>query len=389
MSSNNSKPGPWAHEPHDLPPPPGEPMRTAHLRFRLEPFAVIHPNLDEEWLVKKLFPARGVAAIFGKPGSLKSFIALDLALHVALGWSWAGRAVRQGPAIYVASEGAPGLRKRIGGAKVAKSPLPADVPFYLVETPPNLGTGEADREALIEAITSQGVRPGVLVLDTLAQSLGGADENGAGMTQFVANATGLAAHFKCLVIAIHHAALADGNRMRGHSSLLGAVDAAMLCEKADDALEARLTLQKSKDDASGEQLVARLSTIDLGLDSDHDPVTTLVVNIIEGAAPMTPKAPRRVPRNERLLMMVLDEAISDEGEDIRPFQDGGTVHAVSEDVLRSRYYARLAEEAGPDEDAARLAERQRKAFSRSITPSLKAQAIIAGIHSGRRFLWPG
>jgi len=387
MAYDTFEPGTWGHEPDDMPLPIGEPMRPAQQRFRLEPFDRIGFTLAEEWAVKKLFPAKGVAAIYGKPGSLKSFIAADMALHIALGWRWAVRRVNQGAAVYIAAEGAGGLRKRLGGFKVAKGPLPDDAPFYLVETAPNLGTGEADRHALIEAITLQGVAPGVVILDTLAQSLGGADENGSGMTQFVANATALAAHFGCLVVVVHHSGLADSNRMRGHSSLLGAVDAAMLCEKQEGALEARLTLQKSKDDVSNVQLLARLSSVELGHDNDGDPVTTLVVDTIEDAEPVNRVAARVIPRGERLLMAVIEEAIAEAGQNIPASPDGPNVRAVSEDALRKRYYARLAEEADPDEDAGKLAERQRKTFNRALAPAIKAQAIFAREYSGRRFLW--
>ena len=386
MAYDNFEPGPW-DEPGDLPPPIGEPMRPAQQRFRLEPFASIQPNLSEAWRVKKLFPAKGVAAVFGKPGSLKSFIALDMSLHIALGSPWAGRRVTQAPAVYIAAEGAGGFRKRIGGAKVAKGPFPDDLPFFMIETAPNLGTGETDRLALIDAITAQGVAPGVVVLDTLAQSLGGADENAGGMVRFVGNATAIAAHFGCLVVVVHHSGLADGNRMRGHSSLLGAVDAAVLCEKQEGALEARLTLQKSKDDASGGQLLARLSRVELGVDSDGEAVATLVVDTIEDTEPVSKVATRSIPRGEKLLMAVIEEAIGEAGQHIPASPDGPNVRAVSEDALRRRFYARLAEQADPDEDAGKLAARQRKAFKRALTPAIKAQAIIAREYSERRFLW--
>jgi RecA-family ATPase len=53
-----------------------------------------------------------VAAIYGASGSVKTFILLDLLLHIALGWPWAGRRVVQAPTIYIAAEGAAGLHKR-------------------------------------------------------------------------------------------------------------------------------------------------------------------------------------------------------------------------------------------------------------------------------------
>src|SRR5690606_4541889 len=51
--------------------------------------------------------------IAGEYGAGKSFIMIDVALHVALGAEWLGRKVEQGSVVYMASEGAKGLQKRI------------------------------------------------------------------------------------------------------------------------------------------------------------------------------------------------------------------------------------------------------------------------------------
>ena len=77
-------------------------------KFQLTPFNDIKFETAEEWLVKKLLPRKGVAAIYGASGSVKTFVLLDLLLHVALGWPWAGRRVVQAPTIYIAAEGAAG-----------------------------------------------------------------------------------------------------------------------------------------------------------------------------------------------------------------------------------------------------------------------------------------
>jgi RecA-family ATPase len=102
----------------------------------------------------------------------------------------------------------------------------------------------------MSAIEAAGLSPGVIVLDTLAQTLGSSDEDGAGMTAFLANAGKLAQRFDCLVLIVHHVGLGDDKRMRGHSSLGGGVDAAILCERHEGALEATLTIVKLKDEAS-------------------------------------------------------------------------------------------------------------------------------------------
>ena len=75
-------------------------------KFKLVPFEDIRFVASEEWLIKKLVPQQGVAVLFGLPKAFKSFVAMDLALHVALGWDWAGRATTQGDVVYIAAENA-------------------------------------------------------------------------------------------------------------------------------------------------------------------------------------------------------------------------------------------------------------------------------------------
>ena len=88
----------------------------------------------------------------------------------------------------------------------------------------------------------------MIVIDTLAQTLGGGEENNTGMVNFVANATALAAHFKACVIAVHHVPLGDDERMRGHTSLHGGADAQLLTERKSDELTTTLMLKKLKDE---------------------------------------------------------------------------------------------------------------------------------------------
>jgi hypothetical protein len=55
--------------------------------------------------------------------------------------------------------------------------------------------------------------------------------------------------------------------------------------------------------------------------------------------------------------------------------------------VRFRYYARIAEQAAPDDIPEQIAERQRKGFNRAVKAALDAKDIIARSEDGRRFLW--
>jgi hypothetical protein len=334
-------------------------------------------------------PRRGVAVIYGKPASFKSFLASHIGLCCALGWAWAARCAFKAPVVYIAAEGASGHRKRKAAYVKAHPDLPADVDFALVSEAPNLGAESGDLPALIDAIKRANYSPGLIVLDTLAQTLGSGDENGAGMTAFLTNAGKLAEHFQCLVLIVHHVGHADDKRMRGHSSLGGGVDAQILCERQEGALEAVLTVVKLKDEASDVRFTARLSRVVLGHDQDGDEISTLIVDGVDEAQ----KAPRvlaakSIPPQQRLLMAVVVDAIDEAGETFSPFGgDGPRVHGVADSLVRARYYSRIAEQADPDEDRKKLAERQRKAFNNAVRDAIKAERLFARERDGRRFIW--
>ena len=175
------------------------------------------------------------------------------------------------------------------------------MPFYLVETAPDLGTEKNDLDALIASVESVGVAPRLIIIDTLAQTLNGGEENNTGMVHFVANATALAIHFKCCVIAVHHVPLADDKRLRGHTSLHGGADALLLTERNGGDLTTTLSLEKLKDEEDGFKLIARLDRIVIGQDDDGDDVSTLVVSRIENAQKEAAKgkASGSVPRSRR------------------------------------------------------------------------------------------
>ena len=82
-------------------------------RFKLEDWNDIGFSFDDEWRVKHVLPMRGVALLYGKSQGFKSFVALHLMLSIANGLTWAGKRVEQGKVVYIAAEGAAGMRKRI------------------------------------------------------------------------------------------------------------------------------------------------------------------------------------------------------------------------------------------------------------------------------------
>jgi hypothetical protein len=308
---------------------------------------------------------------------------------------WAGRgpagASLRAAVVYIAAEGAGGLRKRKAGYVEAWSDLPSDVDFALVSAAPNLGTDPGDVAALVAAVESAGIKPVMIVVDTVAKTIGAADENGTGMTAFVGNAGALAQHFDCLVMAVHHVGLGEDaqKRMRGHSSLHGALDAQILCDRREGENSTTLTLQKLKDDVSDVKLSAHLTRVVVGLDEDGEEATTLIVDeVAETDAPAAEQRARTVPASQRLLSDIIAGALDEVGETVTTFGAvGPTVRAVFDEAVRQRHYTAIAEKAVPGEDPNKVADRQRQAFNRSIKAMLDAKRLVAREVQGRRMLW--
>jgi hypothetical protein len=300
------------------PPPNG---KAKVLRFPITRFKDIAVDLDCSWAIKGLLPARGVAIVFGPTSCGKTFLTLHATLHIATGRDWAGRKTEQKRVVYILGEGQGGFGRRKAAAQ-EKLELPDDIPFDLITVAPNLGAAPGDKGALIDEIECQqaGLTPrvGVIVIDTLSQSLGGADENGAGMLAFVANAQAVATHFDCVVIGLHHIGKDSGRGARGHSSVGGNPDC--LWEIAENGVARRtVTVVKQRDGDRDVSWDFRLNPVTLGYDKDGDPVTTLVAEITsephKSGAVAKPKAAVRKSRSQIAFEEAFSEAMQSNVED--------------------------------------------------------------------------
>ncbi len=325
-------------------------------RFDLVPFDRIVPGSAPAYLVKGLLPRVGLAVMWGPPKCGKSFLAFDLAMHVALGWPYRDRRVQQGAVVYCALEGAEGFKARVEAFRQAKlAEGAAGPPFFLSPTSLNL---VADHAALAGSIRAQlgALAPACIVVDTLNRSLTGSESDDRDMGAYIKAADALRDAFGCLVLVVHHCGH-DGSRPRGHSSLGGAVDALIAVKKDGETVTA--TLERCKDGPEGVTIVSRLAAVEIGTDDDDDPITSCVVEPAEdgpraAAAPKGPKLPDRV----RLGLSVLVDCALSFGEPL-PAAYGipGNPRAVRAAAWRDELFRRgvLDRDAkNPREDFARV-----------------------------------
>jgi RecA-family ATPase len=338
--------------------------------------------------VKGVLPKEGVGTLFGESGHFKSFAAIDLAWHVATGARWAGRKVEPATVVYLAAEAPKGVRKRLSGASAMHGLSDANPPLHLIGATLNLGTDSKDLEVMIADIEAQDVKPGFIIVDTLSASMGSGEENGAGMTTHLGNCARLSQHFGAFVLVVCHVGHNGEERERGHSSLKGNTDTRIFCAKMD-GMKAMLTCKKIKDGKDGDVFSLSLTEWVFGQDRDGDDITTLVVRSAEQveaeARPI--RKTGRPPVQRRLLMDVVERALIEAGKFTHPLPDGPKIKVVAEDEIRTRYVVALAEKPDPNETPEEIAEKQRRAFKRSLTSALDAKHLVAGEQDGKRIIW--
>lgn len=269
-----------------------EPTRKGFDLVRVSDMTFAEP----EFAVDGLLETSCLALIFGDPGCGKSFAAIDLACSIATGRDFHGRAVLQGPVIFLAGEGHNGLKRRTLAWERDRGQSLDHAPLYFSRTTARLldAAHAAEVSAAVEAIAARHGIPVLIVIDTLARSFAGGDENSTqDMSAFVAAVDDMRARFPgCTVLIVHHSGHSDKQRARGAMALKGALDAEYRVEKGGEALT--VTCTKMKDAPEPAPLGFNLQSVEIGTNRHGEPVTSGVL-VETAAAPV--KRPRMSPAN--------------------------------------------------------------------------------------------
>ncbi len=181
------------------------------------------------------------ARINGKPGQGKSFVAIDVAAHVASGRPWHGVAVKQGPVLYMAAEGLSGVKLRVRAWESAHS-VKLGPAFMLLRRAVQVAGPEWP--ALVELARER--RPALIVLDTQARITVGLRENdNSDMGQLVLAAETLREATGACVLLIHHKGKSEGAEGgRGGNAVEGAMVSEFDVWKKDTTVTVKTTRQK-------------------------------------------------------------------------------------------------------------------------------------------------
>lgn len=243
------------------------------LRLQAHTVSELKSRPAPKWLVADVLVEVTLAALVGNPGVFKSFGALDIALCVASGVPWAGRAVERGPVLYISAEGSALLAKRICAWEEARGITAPDTLRIITE--PVVFVERRDVTALLAILREWPEPPRLIIVDTLSRCMSGDENSAEAMMLFIGGLDQVRRETGATVLILHHVARASG-RSRGSTALPGALDTIITLDRQGNLLTVACEKQKDFAEFSTFTLAAREVTLD-------DGESSLVLDPLEGS----------------------------------------------------------------------------------------------------------
>jgi AAA domain len=357
------------------------------------PQLFVHGSADPRplttWLVKHVLPARGHGLLSGQWGTAKTFTAIDLAAAVGTGRPFLGRVIkRQSGVLFIAAEGANQVRLRFDAVWKEKCGDGKErAPFCWYEVAPTLlqkGSVEKliamARQAEAILMRDYGLPLGLVIIDTIAACAGyrrSGEENDNAVGQALMNVLkAVALEIDCYVLGVDHFGKDLEAGTRGAAAKESSADSVLVClghkELSGAITNARLAVRKNRGGPQGQEYPFSLRRVEIGLDEDGEPETTMVLDWLPAGAAGAQAQPepdpwslsRRQDQRTAVLRLkrVLLEALKEQGVDLNVPPDGPAVRMVDQEIVRQQFYACTPAEGTP----AQKTEFRRKRFNRAV-----------------------
>jgi hypothetical protein len=346
-----------------------------------------------EWLIESIIPKRAFVALYAPPASFKSFIALDIAEAVATGREWMGyRVPKKGAVLYIAGEGHGGMGARVKACKIQNN-SPDGANLYVIRAQINIRSSQEDFDSLVSAINeliAQIDEPlELIILDTLMRmSGGGFNENSSeDMGGFITQAGKIQAIYLCAMLLIHHSGKDITKGLRGHSSLLGAVDTELEIQRQDSVINsadpsvignAILTVTKQKDGADSIAVGIEVVNVEVGESAlGFETITSLAVRPNQEIANSKPKGTKNNSGsggNQKIELDSVYKAIKAKGS--YRVVDGTSRFGVSLDDWRDEFWSMKG-----------CTEEDKAAFKKAWTRARERLVAVNKVVIGSNWVW--
>ena len=133
------------------------------------------------------------------------------------------------------------------------------------------------------------------------------------MGALVSHCEWLAAELDCFVLLVHHCGKDEAKGLRGHTSLLGAINSEIEVRRQRGEV-GTATVSKQRDGADGAQFAFDLEQVLLGQDDVGDEVSSCVAVCADSADVPKDSGSRKLPDGLQVALNALTKALGDEGQ---------------------------------------------------------------------------
>ncbi|EJI1385448.1 AAA family ATPase [Vibrio alginolyticus] len=233
----------------------------------------------QEWLIKGFISKRSFGVVFGKSGSRKSFITIDMSCAIASGASWQNRRTQTGAVVYIAAEGQVGMSRRVKAWEKANSRKVDNL--YILGHSIMMSIPSA-RDDLINSIKEiedkNKVKVELIVLDTLARNFDGDENSSDAMGKFIHGCDLVKEAINASILCVHHSGKDASRGGRGSSALNAACDYEFQVTHDSKTGLTTLSNTKQKDAEEAASLIFEFQPVDLGIKcEDGEPITSLAL----------------------------------------------------------------------------------------------------------------
>jgi hypothetical protein len=292
-------------------------------------------NVPKTWIVDGFLGVGEMSCLYGEPGSGKSVLAEDLGLHVAGKFrEWLGREIgTHGAVIYIALE-RPNLVKRRAIAFKIKHNAHG-LPFAIVSGTHDFRdpkTATLILETIAEVERTSGEKVVLIILDTISRALCGGDENSPKDMGALITTMGLIQEAGAHLLLVHHIPH-TAERMRGHGSLLGAIDTGAFVQKNTGIRTA--TVIKANDADEGERVAFTLESVQLAAVGRKVFTAPVVVGAPDATVSGARNGARKLNANQQRFVDILTTAAIEAPADVKGIDTvPNSVTAVDRDMLK-------------------------------------------------------
>jgi len=213
----------------------------------------------KKWIIQNLLPCRSLICMYGNPGSGKTFITLDIGLHISHGIQWNDMKTKKGIVFYIVGEGINGIYSRIKAWHSYHNEEFTDTPFFIIEMCRYNITKREFYTNFIQMVRKKEIeyncKTALIIIDTFAHALNGLDENDSSQVhKLFKELLFMNSELDSSTIFVHHS-MKSKPSIKGSSAILATVDTSLQIKRTENKINIITDKQKDGDNITIECII--------------------------------------------------------------------------------------------------------------------------------------